>query len=262
MTPGPPALCEGTVVHRRSETAEHQFTYPISQVWIDPDRPADLCDLHPAWSARRPSPVRFRRKDYGAQPTGSLVEAARTDVSSLLGRSVEGPVRMLTQLRRWGWLFNPITVFLVWDSETSEGPQHPPVGAVLEVTNTPWKERHRYPLALRADGTSLRADFDKSLHVSPFLDMDYRYDLRIADRDDRVAIDIDVVDQDDQVAVHTALRTQRVPADRAVLGASLRTTPLPTHRVSAGIHAQAARLWRKGVPFVSHPNRSTAEVSP
>ncbi len=262
MTPGPPALCEGTVLHERAEGEHHRFTYPVSQIWIDPDRPDDLCDLHPAWSARRPAIARFRRRDYGGSPTGSLAQAAREDVGAVLGRRLAGPVRMMTQVRRWGWLFNPITIFLVWDDQASTSTQDPPSGAVLEVTNTPWKERHRYPVALRLEGSSLRAEFDKALHVSPFLGMDYRYELRIADRDDRVAIDIDVVDRHGTLALHTSLRTRREPADRVLLGAALRSVPLPTHRVSAGIHAQAARLWRRGVPFVPHPRRSTTEVSP
>ncbi len=248
------------MIHRRAETAEHQFTYPVSHVWIDPDDPAALCAKHWAWSASRPSPARFRRSDYGglrADANVSLGNEVRSDISAALGRPVNGPVRMLTQVRRWGWLFNPITIFLLWDDPTER-----PVGAVLEVTNTPWKERHRYPLVLEAEGANLRATFAKELHVSPFLGMGYRYDFRIVDRDDRVAVDIDVVDHAGAVAVHTALRTRRETATRQNLARSLRSTPPPTHRVSAGIHVQAARLWRKGVPFVSHPTRQTPEVHP
>ena len=103
-----------------------------------PDDPAALCPHHPLWSATRMSPARFRRRDYGDARTGSLGERVRDELAPLLGRRPAGEVRMLTQVRRWGWLFNPITVYLVWDAD----PQLP-VGAVLEVTNTPWKERHR-----------------------------------------------------------------------------------------------------------------------
>lgn len=255
MTPGPPALCDGSVVHRRAETSAHTFTYPVSQIWIDPDDPEALCSKHWAWSASHPAPARFQRTDYGSRHAESLGDEARSDVSAVLGRQVNGPVRMLTQIRRWGWLFNPITVFLLW-----EDPTDPPVGAVLEVTNTPWKERHRYPIGFETDGGDLRARFDKELHVSPFLGMTYRYDFRVADRDDRIAIDIDVIDPEGLIAVHTALRTRREPATKENLAASLRSTPPPTHRVSAGIHVQAARLWRKGVPFVPHPNRTTPEA--
>lgn len=250
MRPGPPALCEGTVVHRR-ETPAHQFTYPVSQVWLDPDRPDEICALHPGWSASHPSPVRFRRRDYGADPRRSLADAARDDLAPVLGHRPHGPVRMLSQLRRWGWLFNPITFFFVWDDADDSRP----AGVVLEVTNTPWKERTRYPLALGSSGTSLGQHFEKAMHVSPFLDMDHRYRLSLEDRDDRVAVDIDVLDADGCITLHTALRLDRQTATRSALGRSLRSFPLSTFRVSAGIHAQAARLRAKGVPFIAHPRR-------
>lgn len=256
MTPGGPAICEGTVLHRRTTPEVHQFTYPVSQVWLDPDQPERLTDAHPLWSSNWPAPARFRHSDYGTDARSSLGQAARDEVSGAVGRPISGPVRMLSQIRRWGWLFNPITVFLVWsEDDVAAGP----IGAVLEVTNTPWKERHRYPLALHPldrnhGGQSFVTEFDKELHVSPFLGMDYSYHLDLLDNDDCIALDIDVVDPDGRVTIHTALRTGRTEATRVALTRSLRSTPFPTHRVSAGIHAQAARLWRAGVPFVRHPD--------
>ncbi len=261
MRPGPPAVCDGVVWHRRNAPAEHAFTYDVSQVWIDPDEPEALCRLHPAWSASRPAPVRFRREDYGSQPAGSLANAARADLADVLPSPPRGPVRMLTQLRRWGWLFNPITLFVVWDEHDATTPQ----GAVLEVTNTPWKERHRYAVPLvRTDGV-FHARFPKTLHVSPFLDEAYDYALRLQDRDDQVHFSLDVVPHEEPPTtdappvpvVNTTLQLHRVPASRSSLSKSLRQTPFPTHRVSVGIHAQAARLWAKRVPFISHPDKRT-----
>jgi uncharacterized protein len=267
VIPGEPALCEGTIFHDRLVPRRHAFTYRISQVWLDPDRPQDLCDLHPAWSHRRPSPVRFRRCDYGSSDRGpapylSLGAEARNDLAPVLGRVPHGPVRLLTQLRRLGWLFNPISVFLVWEDGDGSTAGAGPVGAVLEVTNTPWKERTRYPIALVESDGRLCAEFDKAMHVSPFLGMDHRYRLRIADRDDIVAIDLDVLEPGGDIVVHTAMRLVRRPATRAALGAALRSLPLSTVTVSAGIHAQAARLWARRVPFVAHPRSSRKPADP
>ena len=260
MIPGPPALCEGTVVHRRAAPATHRFTSPVSQVWFDPDEPSRLCGLHPAWSHRRPALVRYRRGDYGVRESGSLADEAREDIGRVLGQVPQGPVRMLSQLRRWGWLLNPITFFFVWDlASRDDSADLAPVGVVLEVTNTPWKERTRYPLVLERSGSRLVADFDKTMHVSPFLGLGHRYRLSVADRDNEIAVDIDVLEPSGSVILHTALRTGRSTATRALLGRSLRTRPFPTHRVSAGIHAQAARLWAKRVPIVPHPKKSEEE---
>ncbi len=266
MRAGPPAVCPGRVWHRRTTPREHEFVYTTSHVWIDPDRPDTLCDLHPRWSTNRPDVVRFRAADYGrpdADPAvESLADQARHDLTPVLGRTPEGPVRMVSQLRRWGWLFNPLSVFVVWDAGDEVADR--PVGAVLEVTNTPWNERHRYPLALTADVDgdvdgdgqgAWTATFAKALHVSPFLTLDHEYRLRLADRDDRVEVAIDVVDGDGAVVLATALSAERLTADRATVAAATWRPILPTHRVSLGIHVQAARLWRRGVPFVPHPNR-------
>ncbi|MDX1450852.1 MAG: DUF1365 family protein, partial [Acidimicrobiia bacterium] len=181
VRPGPPALAEGTVWHRRTTPVEHSFTQRVSYVWIDPDRPELLTVHHPLWSAERWAPVRFRRSDYGpSRTTESLGSIARTELAPVLGGPPAGPVRMLTQLRRLGWLFNPITVYLAWDVDPDI-----PVGAVLEVTNTPWKERHRYPVALEPDSGRWTAEFHKEMHVSPFLGMDHTYSLTVEEVDER-----------------------------------------------------------------------------
>lgn len=245
------------MVHRRTTPAEHVFTYPVSQVWVDPDRPEELCNAHPLWSTSWMSPIRFRKKDYGTDPSVSLADAARDELAPVLGFRPTGEVRLLSQIRKWGWLFNPISVFVVWHTDPDV-----PVGVVTEVTNTPWKERHRYPLELKCHGTEFRSEFPKVLHVSPFLDTDFLYQLRLLDRDDRIALDIDVVrpGQTDPI-VHTALRVGRTEPTRKALGRLTWKRPASTRQVSAGIHIQAAHLIRKGVPFVKHPKKKIPQNS-
>ncbi|MEM7273436.1 MAG: DUF1365 domain-containing protein [Actinomycetota bacterium] len=269
LAAGGPAVAFGSVWHRRNRPAIHEFRYPVTQIWLDPDRPGELFDRHPLWSTRARRPIRFRPRDHldgSDTPIGPRIRAA---LEPVLGREPTGPVRLLAQPRIWGWLFNPIAVHLAWDL-----PAEPPVGVVLEVTNTPWKERTLYPLALARDpapGTGpgpgsieLAAGFDKTLHVSPFLDRDLRYHFRIGERlpdrsagDRRLTITIDVArpDRPDAPVVETALAVHLRPPDRRTMTAALTNAPLSTHRVSAGIHLQALRLATKRVPFVPHPSR-------
>lgn len=298
MRPGPAAVCPGTVMHHRLGPADHRFTYPVTQVWIDPDNPDALFGAHPLWSSRRPAPVRFRRRDYLDGTDAPLGDAVRQALAPVLGHRPAGPLRMLTQPRTWGWLFNPITVYLAW-GPPADGPVRPaegPVAALLEVTNTPWKERHLYPVALTPAGGADRfeATFDKVLHVSPFLDEDHRYHLTVASApgrtrpggpspERRMVVTLDVLDggpigggaqarriqdaggvetgdnsSEGRVVLTTRLVIDQYPVERALLTQALRHNPLPTHRVSLGIHHQAWRLWRRGVPFVPHPRRRAA----
>jgi uncharacterized protein len=262
VIPGVASVCTGEVFHRRTAPISHAFRQRVGYVWLDPDLPDDLCRHHRLWSANRPAVARFRRADYGNGSTEPLGSQAKDDLESVLGWRPRGEVRMLTQVRRWGWLFNPITLFVLWDLDPNT-----PIGAVLEVTNTPWKERHRYVLRLEARPHGLARTFvaavPKVLHVSPFLGerFDYRIALTGAVDSDRmfnesVDLSIDVVPAGSALPILTThLQVDCRPASKRSLGRALRGPLAPTHRVSAGIHIQAARLWLKRVPFVAHPSR-------
>lgn len=248
MTPGVPATCEGHVFHRRLSPAVHEFSYPVSYVWLDPDAPRELCRHHPLWSAMHPAPARFRAADYGDGSTSPLGEQVREALYLATGHRPDGPIRMLTQVRRWGWLFNPITLYVAWNADTAT-----PVGVVLEVTNTPWKERHRYAVELCTDDSQFTARVRKVLHVSPFLDEAFDYVIGLSG-DESLELTVDVVrPSTDDAVLTTRLQVLRRPASRRSLNRLLTHNVAPTHRVSAGIHSQAARLWAKRVPFVPHP---------
>ncbi|MBT8241269.1 MAG: DUF1365 domain-containing protein [Acidimicrobiia bacterium] len=258
MKAGDTALCEGTVWHRRNRPTVNEFTYRISNVWIDPDRPDDLTDRHRLWSSTRMAPGRFRRSDYGLEPNGSLAEQVRTELAPVLGYRPAGPVRMLAQARRWGWLFNPITLFIAWHTDPET-----PVGAVAEVTNTPWKERSHYALELsKIDSQHWTSGFDKTLHVSPFLHEDFEYRLLITDREPELEIRLDVLGPDAQEPiVETVVRVTRSEPTSSALTRTLTRGAFSTRIVSFGIHAQAARLATKRVPFVPHPRKRSSPSS-
>ena len=240
-------MCNGTVFHRRLVPVVHSFSYPVSYLWFDPDRPEQITSVHPLWSHRHHAPARFRASDYGDGTPVGLGDQVRDAVCEVLGRRPDGAVRMLTQFRRWGWLFNPITVYVAWDLAIDD-----PVAVVLEVTNTPWKERHRYVAVLSEDAT---ARIPKVLHVSPFLDERYEYLVRLCSDDSSIVLTVDVVRPDESEPVlMTKLLLDRTAATRRSVGRTL-WQPLPTHRVSFGIHRQAAKLWRCGVRVVPHPRR-------
>ena len=220
-------------------------------VWIDPDRPDDLFGRHWLASSRHPAPLRYRHDDYGTDEAPVGARAVRADLAAI-GVEADGPIRMLTQPRRWGWLFNPITLYFAWSSDEGH-----PIGAVVEVTNTPWKERHRYALPLQLEDGAVTATFGKTLHVSPFLTLDHNYVMRLQAGGDRLQIAIDVVDRDDPAAtpaLRTKLTVDRLAPTRRRLSRFVLANPLSTHKVSAGIHVNAARLWHRKVPVVAHPN--------
>ena len=70
-----------------------------------------------------------------------LATSVRDLVESETGNRPQGSIRVLTQLRYWGYYFSPLNLFYCFDTEgeTVEA-------IVAEVSNTPWGERHCYVL--------------------------------------------------------------------------------------------------------------------
>jgi DUF1365 family protein len=192
------------------------------------------------------------RADYLDGGDGPLGDGVRDLVAARLGRRPGGRVLMLTNLRTWGWLTNPITVYWCLDERGDVD------AVVLEVTNTPWHERVHYVVDA-ADGAA-RYDVAKAMHVSPFVegDVTYRVEAGVPDRSLLVRID---VQRAGQTILHTSLAARRVPLSRLRAVTVLVRHPVITVRISAATYLHALRLWRKRVPVLRHPG-GQAEPSP
>lgn len=241
---------EGTVVHHRMEPVDHRFSYRITMTMLDLAEVDAVCDRHPLWSHDRANVVSFRRRDYLGDPTVPLDHSIRDLVEERTGRRPGGPISLLTQVRTWGWLFNPISVYYCFD------PGGLVVEAlVVEVTNTPWHERTAY--VLPGPGSYV---VDKQLHVSPFLPMDLQHRFILSEPGPRLVLGVDDLRAGHRVFSATMVLHRR-PVDQRSLGRVLWRYPLMTMRVSWGIYRQALALRRRGVPFHPHPDRSDADRS-
>ena len=130
---GTSALYTGVVTHHRREPASHGFRFDLFMVYLDLAELPGLFDGRLFWSARRPALAWFRRGDHFGDPDMSLDEAVRTRVAEVTGRRPEGPIRLLTHLRYFGYVMNPISVYYCFTPDESRVQ-----ALVVEVTNTPW----------------------------------------------------------------------------------------------------------------------------
>ncbi len=233
----------GSVRHRRFTPVANEFRYRMFMLYLDLDELDQLFDGFWLWSARRPAPAWFRRADHYGDPGRPLAESIRELVARETGRRPEGPIRLLTHLRYFGYCFNPVSFYYCFD----------PDGAVrdivMEVNNTPWGERHCYVLPRRGDGgQAMRFDFDKAFHVSPFLPMDMHYRSRLTPPGEQLFVGIENWREGGRVFdAHLALK--REPITHAALARQLLTDPLVTVRVIALIMWQALKLWAKRAPY-------------
>jgi hypothetical protein len=167
----------------------------------------------------------------------------------------EGPIRLLTQLRYFGYYFSPLNLFYCYDEEGLR------IEAVVaEVNNTPWNEQHCYVLwqGNRIAGERrLRFRHPKAFHVSPFMGMESQYDWRLSEPGEHVVVHI-ATSQQGQRQFDASMSLRRRPLARAELRSALIRYPWMTARIMTAIYYQAWRLWLKKVPFFPHPRASAA----
>ncbi len=240
-------LYEGRVMHSRSAPRTHRFAYRVHLFYLDLDELDRLPLRAPLWSRVRFGLLSFRREDYLGDPRRPLAGEVKDLVAARLGRRPRGPVRLLTQVRFLGSVFNPVSFYYCFaeDGRTLEA-------LVAEITNTPWRERHAY--VLDAGPCGARAEFDKEFHVSPFFPMTQRYRWSASAPGRCLTVRMTNHENGEQVFEARLGLVGRALTNRAVLGAALRQ-PFGSWRVLLAIWWQALLLWRKRTPFFQHPAR-------
>ncbi|KAH0677804.1 hypothetical protein KY285_025605 [Solanum tuberosum] len=206
------SLYEGTVWHERRRPVHHSFRYPVRYALIDLDRSSNPPSDHfSAHEARRIS-------------------------------GTTGPVFLLTIPPSVGYVQNPLSLYYCYDTE---GSLQNLKKCIAEVTNTPWGERVSFLFNPNSDVVA------KSLHVSPFMDMQGNWTMKTNIPGDNLFVTISVNHPKHGEYFSASLMAKRVSSSTHT-DLDLFFWLMP-HKVALGIYWQALKLWWKGVPFLQHP---------
>ncbi len=252
-------IYEGTVSHRRREPVDHRFQYRLFMVYLDLDELPSLVGRSGMFAGNRRASRSFLRSDHLFDNSVPLADEVREMIRQRTGETAKGPIRLLTQLRYFGYFMSPLNLFYLFDRHDQRVEY-----IVAEVNNTPWNERHCYVLW---DGNgerksqTMRFAHPKDFHVSPFMSMDMNYQWKVTTPGEHLHVQL-ANTRDSKRLFDATLTLHRRELNRNQLRRMTLQFPVMTAQISAAIYFQALQLWWKKCPFYVHPKTRINSPSP
>ncbi|MFI6095268.1 DUF1365 domain-containing protein [Lentzea sp. NPDC051213] len=215
------------ITHTRRDRVERSFSNR-AYLWL-----VDLDELPRLPWYVKPF-ARFESRDHLGSPGKSIRENLD---EWLAGHGIAldgGQVLMLANARVLGYVFNPLSVYWCHDAAGELK------CVVAEVHNT-YGGRHCYLLRTDDEG---RASVDKEFYVSPFLEVDGHYVMRLPKPGNQLSVTI-ALRQNGKTTFSASMKGTRSSGLRLLL-----RRPLMPQRVSALIRRHGIALYLRRLPIV------------
>ena len=232
----------GKVVHKRFKPKEHFFKYKVFSILLDLNEIKFINKNINFFSHNKFNLMSFYDKDHGPRDGSSLTDWVKSNLKSAGINSKEIKIKILCYPRILGYVFNPLSIFFVYNSESKL------ISILYEVKNT-FGEQHTYVFKVDEKSELLKNNCEKKFFVSPFMDLESVYYFKVLNPDKNLSI---IIDQRDK---HGKLLFASQDGVRSNLNSknlifSYLKHPLMTFKIISAIHFEALRLWLKGIKLV------------
>jgi len=247
---------QGWIRHRRYLPKKHTFFYTLFLSWLDLEELNHVVAQSPFWSLERFNLVSFYRRDYMGNKHQDLSDAVKLCIKQHNGESFNGRICLLTHLRFLGLCFNPVSFYFCFP----EG-ENTPRYILADIHNTPWNERYCYVLdtsemPTKQDEWQFEFYFDKAFHVSPFMPMDQQYRWQFSFHDANLTIHMQL-EQENECCFDATLQLKAEELSPSKMIKMPLHYPFMPLIIIFAIYWHALRLWIKGIPFYSHPDKKS-----
>jgi DUF1365 family protein len=210
----------GYVEHARLHPVLHRFRNRVTFYALDLIEIDTLAEQLPDFKRNRFATLSFRDSDYLSPGPEPVTEKLIPWLEQLDLAPQEIRVTLVTSLRWFGRVFNPVSFYLLAD------PDGDIRGMIAEVNNT-FGDRHVYPVRMeRPDpGTLREGDHAKEFHVSPFNDMNGNYQFTLRQSGDELYIGVDLY-RDGKKIIETWIEGRGRPFTQAEICYERRRHPL------------------------------------
>ena len=235
------SIYNGTVVHKRFKPRIHFFRYKVFSLLIDLSELSTLDKKINFFSYNRFNLISFFDKDHGERDGTSLIEWVKKNLRENNIDAEEIKIRLLCYPRILGYVFNPLSVFYIYNNNEKL------ISILYEVKNT-FGEQHTYIFKIENDNL-LQHNCEKKFHVSPFIEMNCNYFFRILKPSEKISVIIDQYQSNEKI-LFASQDGKRADLTSAELMKSYLKHPLMTFKIISAIHFEAFKLWTKGIKFI------------
>ena len=235
------SIYNGTVIHKRFKPKIHFFKYKVFSLLID------LSDLNylnkkiSFFSYNSFNLISFFDRDHGVRDGSSLIDWVKKNLIENNINSENIKIKLLCYPRIFGYVFNPLSVFFVYDHHENL------ISILYEVKNT-FGEQHTYVFKAK-NNNLLQHNCSKKFHVSPFIEMNCDYFFRILRPSEKISVVIDQYQLNEKI-LFASQDGKRVDFNSKELLKSYLKHPLMTFKIISAIHFEAFKLWMKGIKFI------------
>lgn len=183
--------------------------------------------------------VKYEKKKYEGKNTKERIETLIGE----LGLNFQlGRVQVLTNLRTFGYIFNPVSFYFCFDRQGKFQ------ALFSEVNNTFGDQKMYLVKASEKEGNSYKSLQDKNYYISPFITHDNKLSWDFSIPDDNARIVIDSL-KDGKIELRASLEGKRREFSNLRLFFLNIRYPMMPLLIIFWIHYQALRLFIKKVPF-------------
>ncbi len=236
-------IYNGTVIHKRFKPKEHFFKYSVFSLLIDLSELDYLDKQVRFFSYNKINLISFYDKDHGNRDGTSIINWVKKNLNQNSISSENVKIKLLCYPRIFGYVFNPLSVFYVYNNQDKL------IAIFYEVKNT-FGEQHTYIFKINNTDKLLQHNCLKKFHVSPFIEMDCKYFFRTLLPDKKMSVVIDQYDNNDDKLLYASQDGYIADLKSSELLKSYIKHPLMTFKIIIAIHFEAFKLWSKGIKFI------------
>ena len=236
------SIYNGQVIHKRFKPKVHSFRYDVFSLLIDLSELETLDKQVNFFSYNKCNWISFYDKDHGDRDGSSLINWVQKNLRKNNISTENIKIKILCYPRIFGFVFNPLSVFYVYNSNENL------ISILYEVKNT-FGEQHTYIFRIEKDANLIQNNCSKKFHVSPFIQMNCNYFFRLLKPGNKISVIIDQYENEDKI-LYASQDGIRTDFNTKYLIKSFLNHPLMTFKIIIAIHYEAFKLWSKGIKFI------------